>query len=66
MGACVEEEELDGDGRVRLRCVSSTDSQRRLAPGWSNAAARFASSTSPALQVSTNQRERDGERLSGR
>jgi hypothetical protein len=64
--ACVEEAELDGDVRDRLRRCSSSDSERRLAPGWSNAAARFASSTSPALQASTNQREREGERLSGR
>jgi hypothetical protein len=62
----VEEAGLDGEGRNRLRLDSSSDSQRRLAPGWSNAAARFASSTSPALQASTNQSEREGERLSGR
>jgi hypothetical protein len=52
--ARVEEEELDGEGRKRLRLDSSSDSQRRRAPGWSNAAACFASSTSPALQASMN------------
>jgi hypothetical protein len=66
MAACVEEEELDGEGRNRLRRDSSSNSQRRLAPGWSNAAALFASSTSPALQALTNQSEREGEMVSGR
>jgi hypothetical protein len=37
-GSGVEDAELVGDVRNRLRCVSSTDSQRRLAPRWSNAA----------------------------
>jgi hypothetical protein len=46
--ACVEEAELDGDGRNRLRRGSSTNSQRRLGPGRSNAAALSASSASPA------------------
>jgi hypothetical protein len=64
--ACVEEEELDGEGRNRLRCDSSSDSQRRLAPRWSNAAALSTSSTSPALQASMNQSEREGEMVSGR
>jgi hypothetical protein len=63
---CVEEEELDGEGWKRLRRGSSSDSQRRLALGWSNAAALSASSTSPALQASTNQSEREGEMVSGR
>jgi hypothetical protein len=62
----VEEAGLDGDVRDRLGRCSSSDSQRRLAPGWSNAAARLASSTSPVLQASTNQSEREGERVSGR
>jgi hypothetical protein len=56
-GRGVEDAELDGDVRDRLRRDSSSDSQRRLAPRWSNLAARFASSTSPALQASTNQSE---------
>jgi hypothetical protein len=64
--ACVEEEELDGEGRNRLRHDFSSDSQRRLAPGWLNAVALSASSTSPALQVSTNQSEREGEMVFGR
>jgi hypothetical protein len=64
--ACIEEEELDGEGWKRLRRGSSSDSQRQLAPGWSNAAALSASSTSPALQASTNQSEREGEMVSGR
>jgi hypothetical protein len=64
--ARVEEAGLDGDVRDRLRRCSSSDSQRRLAPGWSNVAASFASSTSPAWRASTNQSEREGERLSGR
>jgi hypothetical protein len=62
----VEDAELDGDVRNRLRRDSSSDSQRRLAPRWSNAAALLASSTSPAWRASTNQSEREGERLSGR
>jgi hypothetical protein len=66
MAACVEEEELDGEGWKRLRRGSSSDSQRRLAPGWSNAVALSASSTSPALKASTNQSEREGEMVSGR
>jgi hypothetical protein len=64
--ACVEEEELDSEGWKRLRRGSSSDSQRRLAPGWSNAAALSASSTSPALQASTNQSEREREMVYGR
>jgi hypothetical protein len=51
---CVEDAELVGDVRDRRRCVSSTDSQRRLAPGWSNAAALRSSSTTPAVQASMN------------
>jgi hypothetical protein len=51
---CVEEEDLDGDVRDRMRCVSSTDSLQQLAPGWSNAAALRSSSTTPAVQASTN------------
>jgi hypothetical protein len=66
MARLVEEEELDGEGWKRLRRGSSSDSQRRLAPGWSNAAALSASSTSPALQASTNQSEMEGEMVSGR
>jgi hypothetical protein len=63
--ACVEEEELDSEGWKRLRRGSSYDSQRRLAPGWSNTAVLSASSTSPALQASTNQSDRKRERVSG-
>jgi hypothetical protein len=65
-GSDVEDAELVGDVRNRLRCVSSTDSQRRLAPRWSNAAALRSSSTSPALQVSMNQSERGETGLSRR
>jgi hypothetical protein len=65
-GRGVEDAELDGDGRDRLRRDSSSDSQRRLAPRWSNSAALLTSSTSPAWRASTNQSEREGERLSGR
>jgi hypothetical protein len=50
----IEEAGLDGDVQDRLRRGSSSDSQRRLAPGWSNAAALSTSCTSPALQASTN------------
>jgi hypothetical protein len=64
--ACVEEEELDGVGWKRLWRDSSSDSQRRLAPRWSNAAALSASSTSPALQASMNQSERGETSLPGR
>jgi hypothetical protein len=56
-GSGVEDAELVGDVRDRRRCVSSTDSLQQLAPRWSNAAALRSSSTSPALQVSTNQSE---------
>jgi hypothetical protein len=66
MATRVEEEELDGEGWKHLWRGSSSNSQWRLAPGWSNAAALSASSTSPALQASTNQSEREGEMVSGR
>jgi hypothetical protein len=52
--------------RKRLRRSSSSDSQRRLAPGRLNAAALSASSTSPALQASTNQSEWGETSMSGR
>jgi hypothetical protein len=66
MARLVEEAELAGDMRKRIRQPSSTNSPRRLAPGRSNAAAPSASSTSPAMQASMNQREREGEMVSGR
>jgi hypothetical protein len=49
-----EDAELDGDVRDRLRRCSSSDSQRRLAPRWSNAAALSMSSTSPAGLASSS------------
>jgi hypothetical protein len=52
--ARVEDAELDGDVRDRLRRDSSSDSQRRLAPTWSNAAALSTSSTSPAGLASSS------------
>jgi hypothetical protein len=62
--ARVEEAGLDGEGRNRLRRVSSTDSRRRLASRRSDAAALSESRTSPALQASMNQSEREGEMVS--
>jgi hypothetical protein len=47
-GSGVEDAELVGDVRDRLRCVSSTDSLQQLVPRWSNAAALRLSSTTPA------------------
>jgi hypothetical protein len=64
--ACVEEAELDGDGRNRLRRGSSTNSQRRLAPGRSNTAAPSVSSTSPAGQATSSWSEREEVSVSGR
>jgi hypothetical protein len=64
--ASVEEAELDGDGRKRLRRGSSTNSRRLLAPRRSNAAAPSASSTSPAGMATTNESERGEVRVSGR
>jgi hypothetical protein len=64
--ASVEEAELDGDGRNRLRRDSSTNSRRPLAPRRPNAAAPSASSTSPAGLATSNESEREGEKLSGR
>jgi hypothetical protein len=52
--ACVEEAELDGDGRKRLRQHSSSSSRRPFVPRRPNATARLASSTSPAMQASLN------------
>jgi hypothetical protein len=64
--ACVEEAELDGDGRKRLRRGSSTNSRRLLAPRKSNAAVPSASSTSPAGMATSNESERGEEKMSGR
>jgi hypothetical protein len=66
MAACVEEAELDGDGRKRLRRGSSTNSRCLLAPRRSNAAAPSASSTSPAGMATSNESERGEVRVSGR
>ena len=65
-GSDVEDAELDGDVRDRLRRDSSSDSQRRLAPGRSNAAALSASSTSPAGVATSNESERGEVSVSGR
>jgi hypothetical protein len=64
--ASVEEAELDGDGRKRLRRDSSTNSWCPLAPRMPNAAAPSASSISPAVQASSNESERGEARVSGR
>jgi hypothetical protein len=64
--ASVEEAELDNDGRKRLRRDSSTNSRRPLAPQMPNAAAPSASSTSLAKLATSNESEREGEKLSGR
>jgi hypothetical protein len=63
--ARVEEAELDGDGRKRLRRCSSSNSRRRLIQWRPNAAALPASSTSPAGLATSNESERRDERLSG-
>jgi hypothetical protein len=52
--ACVEEAELDGDGRKRLWQHSSSSSRRSFVQRRPNAAVRLASSTSPAVQASSN------------
>jgi hypothetical protein len=62
----VEEAELDGDGRKRLRRGSSTNSRRLLAPRRPNAAAPSASSTSPAGMATSNESERGEVRVSRR
>jgi hypothetical protein len=64
--ACVEEAELDGDGWKRLRQHSSSGSQPPFVQQRSNEAARLASSTAPAVQASSNESEREGEKMSGR
>jgi hypothetical protein len=64
--ASVEEAELDGDERKRLRRVSSTNSRRPLVQRRPNAAAPSASSTLPARLATSNESEREGEKLSGR
>jgi hypothetical protein len=62
----VEEAELDGEGRKRLRRDSSSNSRRLLAPRRPNAAAPSASSTSPAGLATSNESEQEGEKVSGR
>jgi hypothetical protein len=64
--ARVEEAEVDGEGRKRLRRDSSSNSQRRLAQRRPNAAAPSASSTSPAGLATSNESERGDVRVSGR
>jgi hypothetical protein len=66
MVASVEEAELDGVGRKRLRRGSSTNSRRLLAPRRSNAAAPSASNTSPAGMATSNESEQGDVRVSGR
>jgi hypothetical protein len=61
-----EEAGLDGDERKRLRRDSFTNSRRQLAPQRPNAAAPSASSTSPTGLATSNESEREGEKLSGR
>jgi hypothetical protein len=63
--ACVEEAELNGNGRKRLRQHSSSSSRRPFVQRRPNAAARLASSTSPAVQASSNESERGEEKMSG-
>jgi hypothetical protein len=63
--ASVEEAELDGDRRKRLRRDSSPNSRRLLAPRRPNAAALPASSASPVGLATSNKSERREERLSG-
>jgi hypothetical protein len=64
--ARIEEAELDGKGRKRLRRDSSSNSWRLLAPRRPNAAVPSTSSTSPAGLATSNEREREGEKVSGR
>jgi hypothetical protein len=64
MAARVEEAELDGEGRKRLRRYSSSNSRCRLAQRRPNAAAPSASSTSPAGLATSNESEQGEERLS--
>jgi hypothetical protein len=63
--ARVEEAELDGEGRKRLRQDSSSNSRRPLAPRRPDATALPASSTSPAGLATANESERREEGLSG-
>jgi hypothetical protein len=63
--ACVEEAELDGEGWKRLRQHSSSDPQPPFVQRRSDAAARLASSTAPAVQASSNESEREEEKMSG-
>jgi hypothetical protein len=65
MAACVEEAELDGEGRKRLRQDSSSNSRRLLAPRRPDATALPASSTSSVGLATANKSERREERLSG-
>jgi hypothetical protein len=62
----VEEAELDGEGWKRIRQRSSSGPQPPFVQRRSNAAARLASSTTPAVQASSNESEREGEKMSGR
>jgi hypothetical protein len=64
--ARVEEVELDGDGRKRLRQHSSSSSRRPFIQRRPNAAALPAPSGSPAVQASSNESERGEVRVSGR
>jgi hypothetical protein len=64
--ARVEEAELDGEGRERLRRYSSSNSRRCLVQRRPNAAALPASSSSPAEVATSNESEWGEERLSGR
>jgi hypothetical protein len=64
MARRVEEAELDGDGRKRLRQHSSSSSRRPFVQRRPNAVVRLASSTSPAVQASSNESERGEEKMS--
>jgi hypothetical protein len=66
MVARVEEAELDGEGQKRLRRDSSYNSRRLVAPRRPNAVASSASSTSPVGLATSNESEREGEKVSGR
>jgi hypothetical protein len=65
MAGRVEEAELDGDGRKRLRQHSSSSSRHPFIQRRPNAAARLASSTSPVVQASSTESEQGEEKMSG-
>jgi hypothetical protein len=62
----VEEAGLDGDGRKRIRQHSSSSSRPPLVQRRPNTTALPAPSGSPVLQATSNESEREGEKVSGR